>query len=107
MRRTFFLILLLSQTINIYSYELRIDTLSVAYDKMHVKQIHVKVINNGNSPIWIWFNQRKCDVPDSVEIKRHLIKRNGEDFSIYDIATDPLCMVIGGMLMQLCPFICL
>lgn len=72
----------------IMAYELKMDTVSIVNSDGQTNQIIVSINNTEDEPIWIWFVNTEDNRDDSVIIKEHLMKRR-DDFSLFDIATDP------------------
>ena len=89
MRRLRIILLLLMITSrSAFAFDMKIDTIVVNYDTFQVQQIIVTIYNSNSETLWIWYDPKDYDQDYRKAIKYYLKKRK-EDFSIYDIGTDP------------------
>lgn len=66
----------------------KIDTVVVTNDSCEIVQFIVTIDNTDSEALWIWLDSNDYGHDYRKAIRRHLMKRR-EDFSIFDIATDP------------------
>ena len=87
-RIAFFIVLISINLTSIFAYEVKVDTVFSICNNSQLEQLIISIDNNQDT-LWIWVDSRKEVTEKSQTIRRFLMNRNGGDFSIYDIATDP------------------
>lgn len=70
------------------AFNQKIDTIVVSHDNCQVIQFIITIDNTESEALWIWYDCHDYGQDFRKSIKHHLMKRK-EDFSIFDIGTDP------------------
>ena len=82
------LMLLLASSQSATAFNQKVDTVVVTNDNSGVVQFIVTIDNTDSEALWIWLDIDDYDQDSRKAIRRYLMKRR-EDFSIFDIGTDP------------------
>ena len=82
------LLLVLTTSQSALAFNQKIDTVVVANDSCEIVQFIVTIDNTESEALWIWLDSNDYGHDNRKAIMRYLMKRR-EDFSIFDISTDP------------------